>query len=839
VNQLKHALRQLILRPGLSVTVIVMLALGIGATTAIFSLFHQVLVESLPVPESDRLVELTVPGLRPGGSRASLAVTDFNGLFSYPMFRDLEERQNVLTGLAGHYDFLASLTSGTETIGGRGVLVSGRYFDVLNLRPALGRLITPEDEPRMGESNVVVLSHDYWQSRLGGDRNVLGDTLTVNNQPLTIIGVAPEGFSGTMPGWQPEVFVPLTLRYLMQPEEQPGSEEARLYYWVFVFGRLRPGVTIEQATGDINRLYGGIVAELEAPQVAGQLTAEQMQQFLEGGVVLEPGGRGQNADRVTASNPLTLLLGATVLVLLIVCVNVTNLLLARGAARASEIAIRASIGADRRDLLALLLAESGTLAVLGGLLALPIAAVTLRIIAAMVPPALANRFAPELSVEALVFASAAVIVAVLLFGLLPAVRASDTDPGRVIKGEAGQPSGGRGLARFRSALIGVQIMLSTVLLVLAGLFTQSLANVARLNLGMSTESVVRFSVSPLLSGYASERLEALYDRIAVGLEAQPGVLSVGSSALPLLGNFAFRARVNSVGGTNIQGDDRFVQAQPFISPRFFETLSVPLLAGREFTDADRASGAGVVIVNQAFLRRFNLDMDAVGERLEANVAYYPQSSVEIIGVVGDARYAQVKGDVPAQVYAPRPLRDNSFSSLFFYVRGGGEAEMLRAMIPSIIRNIDPGLPISNLDTLEQLVANSVYLDRLIATLSATFAGLATLLAGVGLYAVLSYSIGQRTRELGLRLALGASPASLRFMVLKHVGRIAAIAAAIGLGVALGLGRLAESLLYDLSGFDPIALGGAALVITIVVLGAAYAPARRASRVAPMEALRYE
>jgi putative ABC transport system permease protein len=837
MSNLKQALRQLGLRPGLAAAVILMLAVGIGATTAIFSLFYQVLLEPLPVPEPDRLVALRVPGSF-GVGRASLVVRDNESLFSYSTFRELEAEQTPFTALAGHADFLASITDGTETQRGNGVLVSGRYFEVLNVAPALGRFISPQDEPGLDESPVVVLSHAYWQRRFGGDPGVLGKTLVVNESPLTVIGVAPEGFTGAMPGWQPEIFVPLTMRWRMQPDEPRGYEQNPLNRFLFAFARLRPGSTVEEATAEINGPYGGIVAERVVPAMRG-LTDPQREQLLAQRVVLEPGARGQSAERATASNPLTLLLGATALVLLTVCVNITNLLLARGASRAGEMAIRAAIGAARARLVAQLLTEAAVFGALGALLALPVAVVTLRVIAASVPGALANRFTPELSVEALGLAAALLVTTVLFFGLLPALRASDTKAGHVMKGRSGQPGGGRSLARFRGALIGVQIALSTLLLVLAGLFTRSLANVASIDLGMNVESVVQFSVSPGLNGYTGERRDALHERITEALEAQPGVLAVGQSALPLFSDFAFGGFVDTIDGEDLPNDNTSaVERHPWISPGFFQALGVPLFAGREFSAADVAAGGEVAIVNQAFLKRFNLGADVIGKRMQLNMGY-GADSVEIVGVAGDAKYRGVKSDTVAQVYTPRPPRDDAFAAVFFYVRGGVDTATLLRAIPGVVAGVDPALTANGVTTTAQVVSSSVYQDRLIASLSGLFAALATVLAAVGLYAVLSYNIAGRTRELGLRLALGSSPRGLRALVLKQVGWIAIGGGAVGVVAALGLGRLAGALLFGLSGYDPVVLGGALAVIALVVLGASYLPARRASRVAPMEALRYE
>jgi predicted permease len=525
-------------------------------------------------------------------------------------------------------------------------------------------------------------------------------------------------------------------------------------------------------------------------------------------------------------------------VLLTVCVNITNLLLARGAARAGEMAIRAAIGAGRARLAAQLLIEAGVFGVLGALLALPVAAVTLRVIAASAPGTIASRFTPELNIEALGFAGALLVATVLFFGLLPALRASDTDAGHVMKGRSGQPGGGRALARFRGALIGVQVALSVLLLVLAGLFTRSLANVAKIDLGMDVEPVVMFSVAPGLNGYTGARRDALHDGITEALEANPGVVAVGQSALPLFGTFTFTTRIITIDGEELAGDNTsLAQRHPWISPGFFDALSVPLVAGREFTASDVAAGGEVAVVNQAFLSRFNLGPDALGKRME--LGGYGARSVEIVGIVGDAKYGAVKDDAVAQVYTPRPAGDDAFASVFFYVRGRGDAATLLRAIPDIVAGVDPALAANSLAPLERIVSDNIGQDRLIALLSAVFAGLATVLAAIGVYAVLSYNIGGRTRELGLRLALGSSPSRLRALVLKQVGWIAAVGVAVGLIVALGVGRLASSLLFELEGYDPLVFGGSVAVIALVVLCASYLPARKASRVAPMDALRHE
>jgi putative ABC transport system permease protein len=837
---IRQAFRQLKIRPGLAIAVIGMLAIGIGATTGIFSLFQQVLLETLPVPQPGRLVELHVEGTRASGGRPGMVYNDVNALFSYPMLRDLQEQQQVFTGVAGHADFIANVSSGTgaEGISGVGAMVSGGYFETLGLRPALGRFIGPQDAPAVEESPVVVLSYEYWETMLGADLGVINDTLIVNDQLLTIIGVAPEGFTGVLTGSAPMVFVPLTLRSLMQPEESRDATENRLYNWAYVFARLAPGVSLEQASAAIDQRYRAIVAQLDAPLVRQYVNEAQLAEYLAHSVSLRPAGRGQGADKITASNPLLLLLGATVVVLLIVCVNITSLLLARGAARAGELAIRASMGASRRRLMAQLFGESAVFAMLGGLLALPVAFVTLRVVSNIVPPRTARQFTPALDAEALIFAAAAALGTVVLFGLLPALRAGRTDPGRVIKGQSGQPAGGRALARLRSWLIGAQIALSTVLLVVAGLFTLSLSNLTRIDLGLTVDSTLMFAVQPLAHGYEGERLDAIYARMVEALESQPGVVAVGSSPMPPLGTFGFSGRVVSIGGTAIDGDAGVFRAYPWTGPGFFEALQIPLLAGRGFTDADSEPGARAIVVNQTFLERFGLGMDAVGKRIEAFSAYYPGGgSVDIIGVVGDSRLTGIRSDPPPQVFTPRPRGSGAFSSFVFYVRTATDPAAMVANVRPLMAAIDPNVPVSQLQTMTQLLRNQTNGDRLIAALSAVFAGLATALAAVGLYAVLSYNVGERTRELGLRLALGASPGVLLGMVIKQIGWIAAVAILVGVAVAIGVGRVAEALLFGVSGYNLVAFGIAVAVISAVALAASFLPARRASRVAPMEALR--
>ena len=830
MSDLGYALRQVIRHPGLSIIVVLMLAVGLGATTAIYSIFHEILVRPLPVPEPERLVNLGAPGLKPGSTSCTTA-GDCSEVFSYPMFRDLAAQQTVLAGLAAHNGFDVNLAYDGSTLPALGLLVSGSYFSTLNLAPTLGRLIGPQDESRAGDSAVVVLSHDYWTSRLGGDGRVIGRMLTVNGQALTIIGVAPEGFTGTTLGASPKVFVPLTLRSLMQPNVPRESLEDRRNYWLYLFGRLAPGVSLEEARAELDVIYSGILNGVEAA-LQTDLSDEDLQRFRERRITVVPGARGQSWVP-TGPTPavLTILLGATALVLLIVCANVASLLLARGAARAGEMAIRASIGADGRRLAFQLLAESGVLAMAGGLLSIPVAHATLRAIVAMAPANSVQAF-PTISVGVMALAGVMTLGTALLFGLAPALRAARTDPGAVIKGHVAQSASNRAVARFRGALSTAQIALSTVLLVMAGLFTQSLLNLTRTDLGIDVESVLAFTVSPQLNGYSLERVMEMYREIEEQLGAQPGVEAVGASSVRLLANNVRGAAIDIEGfepgypATHTTLND--------VGAGFFSALSLPLRAGRPFTEADRIGAPRVAVVNESFVRKFNLGEAAIGTR----IGLYGPREIEIVGVVGDAKYNQVRADAPPQLFLPR-LQNPFLGTMTFYVRAAAEPESLARTIRQTMARIDPNLPLADLVTLERQVRDNVFLDRLVMALSSSLAVVATLLAAVGLYGVLAYNVVMRTREIGLRLAIGAAPAHVRRMVLGQVTAKALIGGGLGLAAALGLGRASEALLFGVSGLDPVVLTTSIAVLATVVLGAGYLPALRASKVAPMEALRHD
>jgi predicted permease len=831
MRNLKLALRTLFKAPFVTIVAIVSLALGIGANAAIFSLFNQMLLRPLPVPDPSSLVNLSAPGPKPGSQSCGQA-GNCDTVFSYPMFRDLQREQKVFTGIAAHRLFGANLSFKGQTVSGEGVLVSGSYFPVLGVQPALGRLLTPDDDRKTGESPVVVLSHGWWRTRFDADPNVLNETMIVNGQSMTIVGVAPRGFQGTTLGAQPQVYVPITMRGLMEPGF--NGFENRRSYWAYVFARLRPGVTLDEARTAINLPYRSIVSEVEAPLQRG-MSDQTMARFKAKQVIVEEGARGQSSVSREAGPPLTMLLGVTSLVLLIACANIANLLLARAAGRSSEMAIRLSLGAGRWQLIRQLLTESILMAVLGGIAGLVVARWTLDLIVAMLPADAGQMIDLRLEWPVLGFAALLTIGTGLLFGLFPALHSTRPDLLPSLKGQAGQPSGARAAARFRTTLATAQIAISMALLVAAGLFTKSLLNVSRVDLGLKVDHLVTFGISPELNAYTPERSRVLFEQLEDRLAAVPGVTAVTASLVPALAGSNWGSDVAVEGfksGPDIDSNARFNE----IAPGYFRAMGIPLIAGREFTRADVLSAPKVAIVNEAFAKKFNLGRDAVGKRMSSGGA--DKLDTEIVGLVQNAKYSEVKGTIPPLFF--RPYRqDDSVGAMNFYVRSSLDGAAVLGSIPKVVAELDANLPVENLKTMEQQARENVFLDRFITMLSTAFAALATLLAAIGLYGVLAYTVAQRTREIGLRMALGAAPSRVRAMVLRQVAVMTVVGGAIGLTGAVWISRGLQSLLYQMEGHDPTVLVSAAIALSIVAIGAGLIPAHRASKVDPMRALRYE
>ncbi|MGQ0649645.1 MAG: ABC transporter permease [Gemmatimonadaceae bacterium] len=833
MRQINLAFRTLTRTPFVTTVAVVSLALGIGANAAIFSLFDQMLLRAVPAVEPTQLVNLGSPGPKPGAQSCNQA-GECDVVFSYPMFRDLEQGQQVFTGLAAHVSFSTNLSFRKQTLNGEGMLVSGSYFPVLGVQPTLGRLLGPADDETIGGHYVTVLSHRYWESRLGSDPAVLNEQIVVNGKSMTIVGVGPRGFDGTTLGNTPDVFVPISMRTVVTPSFE-GFENRRSY-WAYLFGRLKPGVTMDQAKTALNLIYKRIITDVEAPLQEG-MSEQTMVRFKAKALTLEDGRRGQSSMHREAKTPIFMLFAVTGIVLLIACANIANLLLARGASRSTEMAVRLSLGAQRRQVIAQLLLESALLALLAGAVSLLVARWTLALMASLLPADAGQVLQFQIRWPVVLFAGVLSLGTGLLFGLFPALHSTRPDLITAIRANSGQPSGARTAARFRTSLVMVQIALAMALLTSAGLFIKSLDNVSRVDLGVTIDNVVTFAVSPVLNGYEPARSMVLFGRIEEALAAIPGVTSVTASRVPLLAGDNWGNSVSVEGfasGPDVDTGSRF----NLVAPKYFSTFGVPLRAGREFTEADAKGAPRVAIVNETFARKFGLGRDAVGKHMSDGGGMQTKLDIEIVGLVQDATYSQVKDAIPPVYYMP--YRQIEAGGLVFYVRAAPDASpsVLRA-IPRVIAGLDPDLPVEELRTMAQQVRENVFLDRMIGTLSSAFAALATLLAAIGLYGVLAYTVAQRTREIGVRMALGASGTNVRGMVLRQVGLLTLVGGVVGMAGAFGLGRAASSLLYGLQGHDPVVFSLSALGLTLVAFGAGFVPALRASRVDPMQALRYE
>ena len=829
MRNVRLAFRTLFKTPFVTVVAILSLALGIGANAAIYSLFNEMLLAPLPVPHPERLVNLG--GNRPSpGSHQCGQAGDCEWVFSYRMFRDLEAKPGPFSGLAGHVIFEPNISFRGNTVNASGELVSGSYFPVLGVKPAVGRLFGVKDDEVIGAHPIVVLSHGYWTTQLGGDPSVVGQIITVNGQQMTIVGVSAAGFEGTTLGNKPDLFVPLTMRAALSPRFNGFDDRRR--YWIYLFGRLKPGVTLEQASAQENVLYHSIINNVEVPLQKG-VSATVLARFKVKKVELTDGRRGLSNLHKQTQTPLMLLFGITLFVLTIACANIANLLLARAANRSLEMAVRLSLGATRRQLLEQLLTESVLLAVLGGLAGLVVAWATLHAIVVLLPNSLASTLSFSLSGTAIGFAGLLSMATGLMFGLFPALHSTRPDLVTALRDGSGKTSATRAATRFRTSLVTAQIALSMALLVSAGLFIKSLANVSRVNLGVDVENLVTFGVAPALNGYSGVQSLQMFSRIERDVGAIPGVRGVAAARVQVLAGNNWDNDVSVQGfpkTPDTDADSRFNA----VGPGFFGTMGVTLLKGREFTAADVDGAPRVAIVNETFAKKFGLGSNAVGKLMGEGDSL----NRVIVGLVKDSRYSDPKQPMLPVYFFPYK-QDTTVGSITFYVRSTVPPQTLMPEIRAAVARIDRSLPIVGFRTMPQQIRDDVYLDRMISMLSTGFAALATLLAAIGLYGVLAYSVVQRTKEIGVRMALGANSSSIVTMVLRHVAVMTVVGAAIGAAGAYGIGRGAQSLLFGINGRDPLVMAASAVLLALVAMAAGSLPAWRASKVDPVQALRYE
>jgi predicted permease len=836
LQDLRYAIRALVRRPLVTSVAVLSLALGIGVNSAIFSLFDRLILRRLAVPSPDQIVLVTSPGPHPG----SRSTGDFSGgvdaIFSYPLFRDLEQLKDDGLQLAAYASFGANVAYEGRSAEANGVLVSGQYFPALGVTPALGRLLGPHDDRVQGGHPVVVLGYDFWRTRFGADAGILNRTLIVNGGAMTIVGVAPSGFSGITALARTQIFVPLAMAE--QAFRDPGWNglAARNNHWLYLFARTEPGASRQQAEERVNIAFTGLIRDVEYPALQTGMGDTDRQAFQKRQIYLQDGARGANSNRREIQVVFTLLFAVTGFVLAIACANVANILLAQVTARSAEMAVRLSLGASTSRVVRLLLTEAALLGILGGAGALLVSHLTVSAMLAILPadgPVLQSVLDTRLFAFALMLG----LLTSVAFGLFPALHAVRAALVGGVNTHSVRASGSRRAARFRSSMAVTQLALATGLLAVAGLLVVSLVNTLRLDLGIQREGLIAFGLSPSLNGYTPDNAAKFFDRLDTELRAMPGVTSVTATTVPILAQSSWGNNVTVEGfeagaGVNTNASTGRVGVD------YFRTLGVTLIAGREFTDADTTGSPKVAVVNEAFARKFNLVDRVIGKRMALGAGTNKPLDIEIVGLVRDAKYDEVREPAPPQFVMP--YRQADIGALTFYVRAGANTPAVLPAIASVVRKLDANIPISNLRTMEEQIRYDTSGYRALTTMSSAFAGLAVVLAAIGLYAVLAYGIAQRLREIGIRIALGATPGNIRGLVLGQVGRISIVGVGIGAALAFGLGRLSQALLFGVEGTAPaIIIFGAVVLALGVAFAAAVVPARRATLVQPVEVLKAE
>jgi len=819
-RDVRYASRTLRRSPGFTAVAALTLALGIGANAAFFSLVDAILLQSLPVRHPRELVTLAARDPR-GGDNSS---------FSYPMYRDLRDRGAAFAGVIarGGAQINLSYRGANERVDAE--LVSGNYYDVLGVRPFIGRVLTPADDRTPGGHPVAVLSYAFWQRRFGGDPAIVGQTVLLNEHPITVVGVAARGFYGLDLSRSFDVHVPLAETPVFNPVPANRLENRR-WQWLTLMARLGPGVTVAQASASAGALYRQI-RESDAEALPPRVGAAERARFLETALELGPGFQGRQGLQRELRLPLLLLFGATLVVLLILGANLANLLLARAAARAPEMAMRLALGASRARLVQQGLVESVLLSLGGAALGVVVAVgVRQALVAFMSAPVRDNLDAP-LDWTVLAFLLGVGVAFGVLAGLVPALRASRLDAAPTLQRETRSTTGG-GLARLRGGLIAAQVALSVPLLVGAGLFLRSLANVRGIDIGFVPAHVLVASVNPSANGYSTERARAFYGRLLDEVRALPGVRAAAlATDSPISGGWD-QMQVVVDGYRPREGENMSPNAAS-VSPGYFATLGIPLAAGRDFTERDTFGAPKVAIVNQAMARYFFGDADPIGRRIGTEET----PDTEIVGVVADAKYVNLRETVRRHFYVPVAQEPRLFD-LTLHVRAEGDPGAAASLVRAAVERLDPHLPVYRVTTLAAQIDRSLVEDRLLSWLSTAFSLLATALAAIGLYGVVAFSVARRTRDIGVRVALGATRADILFVVMRGTLGWVAGGLVAGIGAAAAVSRLVASQLYGIAPTDPVSFFAAGILLIASVALAAYLPASRAARVDPVTALRHE
>ena len=826
---LRFSARSFLRSPSFTATAVLSFALGIGATTAIYSLVDQVVLHALPVRDPERLVLFDWKGLT-----ASVNAFGTYNLLSYPLCRDLQEQQRFFDGAFCRAATTINLATGGDYVPTAAEIVSGSYFPVLGVRPALGRLFTNDDDGTPGASPEVVLSHDFWKTQFASAADVVGRKVLVNRHPMTIVGVAAAGFRGIDVGEVPALWIPAAMSHDALPWfDQMLNRRVR---WMQVFGRLRPDVTPAEAQAGLQPWFKAMLDEDARRPEFPNITPDRRQRYFASTLELTPAAQGHSPLRRRMAQPLWVLLGATAVLLALACMNVAGLFLARGSARGREIFTRLALGASRGRIGRQLLADSILVALVGGLLGLVLAPVVMQaLIAFLQRDVAANDLQSTLNPRLLLFASLVSVAAGVLSGCAPALQAGRRSLMASLTERAGAAVGG---LRLRRTIVTAQLAATVLLVVGAALFGRTLTSLMAKGPGFDTSSLIFFGINPFGNGYSAAEGDRLVRRIHDQIRALPGTQSSAIVYNPLLVGGSWNNQMT------IQADRRITTDREVhmnaVSPEFFRTLGARIVAGRDFVDRDTlpASEGGlcVAIVNEAFARRYFNGRSPLGAHVGLGTAPDVKTAVEIVGLVANISYRGVREE-SEQAYFPMNSCGNSGS--VFYVRLRGSREAAFQAIRTIVHDADPTLPVVTIRTLDEQVSRSLTNERMLAALTAGFGALALLLSLVGLYGVVSFTVAQRTREIGVRAALGATRLSTVWLLLRDALVMTTTGIAIALPSVWMLGRLIESQLYDVKPTDPPTIAVVTLLLGSTALIAALIPARRASAVNPADALRLE
>jgi putative ABC transport system permease protein len=831
MQDLRYALRQLRRTPAFTVTAVLTLGLGIGANTAIFTVFNQVLLRMLPVEKPQELVQLSYVGSNTG--RINVFGGDGTEYFSYPMYQDLRDKNTVFSGMLADTEAQVGAVWKNQPELVNAELVSGNYFDVLGVGAAEGRTLLPSDDRVKEGSPVVVLSYDYWKTRFGSSSDVLNRTILINGHPFVIVGVAAQGFSSAINGFKPKLFFPM----MMKPQVLPGQDDLdnRRSVWLTIVARLKPGVSLAAAQAAMTPLWKSLRAVELTAITRG--SAKFREDFVaKSSMILRENSKGFSPLRDDLKTPLMILMGMVLLLAAMTCVNLTSLLLVRAAARGREFAVRYALGAARGRVLRQLLIEGLLLGTLGGGLGLLIAPMAASILIHRISDSNNEALFSAAPGGAVLWFNIALSLGIsLLFSMAPAWQMMNPSLNEGLRQQSASTLGGA--QRFRRTAIAIQIGLSVLLLSAAGLFVRTLHNLKAQNMGLVTDHLLGFGIDPSLAGYSAKESLGVQNGVRSALAGLPGTKWVGGTTDPVLSGNQERRNVQIEGYSTQQGEDVHVEA-PQITPGYMQALGIPLIAGRDLTEADKVETQKVALVNQNFATKyFGSPQKALGHYI-ATDGPNTKLDIQIVGVVGDSKHRGVRDGVVSTVY--RAFAQNpDLSGLQFYVRTLQSPEMAENNVRAALHGLDSKLVIDSMKTMDEQIDDNVSNERMIALLALSLALVALLTTAVGLYGVLAYATAQRTREIGIRMALGAQRMAVVRLVLLDMAKVALIGTAVALPVAVLLARWLRSQLFEVQPFDPVTLIGCVMVTAVMVMAAAALPARRAASVEPTQALRTE